>query len=108
MDISPEAERLSAHFADAPSIFTTSPLYRSLCPVVAHDPMSLGLLTQRRAGQQPSYLFFGAVHYLLLRGVQHRLRDFYPSITGGTAARPQDAGPVLLTSSAPTPASWVS
>lgn len=94
MDISPEFERLSAHFADAPSIFTTSPLYRSLCPVVAHDPTSLGLLTQRRTGQQPSYLFFGAVHYLLLRGVQHRLRDFYPSITA-TAARPQDAGPVL-------------
>lgn len=101
MDLSPEAARLSAHFADAPSVFTTSPLYRSLCPVVAHDPLSLGLLTRRRAGQQPSYLFFGAVHYLLLRGVQHRLRDFYPSVTGGTATGPQeegpqDAGPVLL------------
>lgn len=96
MDLSPEAERLSAHFDGAPPVFTTSPLYRSLCPVVAHDPLSLDLLMQRRTGQQPSFLFFGAVHYLLLRGVQHRLRDFYPSITGGTATRPQDAGPVLL------------
>jgi hypothetical protein len=96
MDASPEAERLSAHFAAAPSFFTSSPLYRSLCPVIAHDLLSLRLLMQRRAGQQPSYLFFGAVHYLLLRGIQHPLRDFYPSITGAAAARPQDAGPALL------------
>jgi hypothetical protein len=95
-DLSPEAERLSAHFTEAQSVFTTSPLYRSLCPVVARDPLSLHLLTRRRTGQQPSYLFFGAVHYLLLCGVQHRLRDFYPSITGGTAAAPRDAGPVLI------------
>jgi hypothetical protein len=96
MDVSPETEWLSAHFADAPSIFTTSPLYRSLCPVVARDPLSLRLLTRRRAGQQPSYLFFGAVHYLLLSGTQHQLRVFYPSVIGGTAARGQDAGPALL------------
>src|ERR1700734_2766178 len=96
MDVSPETEWLSAHFADAPSIFTTSPLYRSLCPVVARDPLSLRLLTRRRAGQQPSYLFFGAVHYLLLSGTQHQLRVFYPSVIGGTAAREQDAGPALL------------
>jgi hypothetical protein len=96
MNLSPEAERLSAHFTDAPSIFTTSPLYRSLCPVVAHDPLSLHLLTKRPVGQQPSYLFFGAVHYLLLRGSRHELRDFYPSVTAGTAGRPPDAGPALL------------
>ncbi len=96
MDMSWEIERLSEHFADGASIFTTSPLYQSLCKVVAQDQPILELLTQRRTGQQASYLLFGAVHYLLLSGVQHPLRDFYPSLVGAAGADPEDAGPVLL------------
>jgi hypothetical protein len=96
MYLSPEAERLSEHFADAPSIFTSSPLYRALCPAVARDPLCLSLLAQRRTGQQPSYLFFGAVHYLLLRGAQHPLRAYYASVAEAAPESPEDAGPVLL------------
>jgi hypothetical protein len=96
MDMSREIERLSEHFADGPSIFTTSPLYQSLCKVVAQDQPILELLMQRRMGQQASFLLFGAMHYLLLSGVQHPLRDFYPSLVGAAAADPRDAGPVLL------------
>jgi hypothetical protein len=81
---------------NAPSIFSTSPLYQALCPVVADDSLAVNLLTHRRPGQQPSYLFFGAVHDLLLGGAGHRLRDFYPSTSGTAAGRPQDAGPALL------------
>jgi hypothetical protein len=95
MDVSREHEWLAAHFAGAPSIFATSPLYQSLCPVIARDELALGLLSRRRPGQQPSYLFFGAVHYLLLRGAQHPLRGFYPSLAGEAAAPPRDAGPAL-------------
>jgi hypothetical protein len=91
-----EIEQLSEHFADGPSIFTTSPLYQSLCKVVAQDQSILELLTQRRKGQQASYLLFGAVHYLLLSGVQHPLGNFYPSLVNALADDPREAGPVLL------------
>ncbi|MFY1692755.1 DUF2332 domain-containing protein [Plantactinospora sp. WMMB782] len=91
-----EIDQLAGHFAAAPATFTTSPLYRALCPVVAGDRPTLELLTGRRPGQQASYLFFGAAHYLLLAGVGHPLRDFYPSLVGPAAAQPADAGPVLL------------
>ncbi|MEV5709025.1 DUF2332 domain-containing protein [Actinoallomurus sp. NPDC052274] len=93
---STEVMRLADHFRNAPSVFTSSPLYRSLCMSAADDRDLLEILTERRAGQQPSYLLLGAVHYLLLRGVRHRLRDFYPSLVGSAAADPNDAGPVFL------------
>jgi len=89
-------ERLARHFAEGQSIFITSPLYRSLCRTVAQDRPLLELLTWRRAGQQASYLFFGAVHYLLLGGAQHPLSAYYPSISGAAARDPADAGPALL------------
>jgi len=73
-------EPLAEHFAEGQSIFVTSPLYRSLCRTVAQDRPLLELLAQRRAGQQASYLFFGAVHYLLLGGAQHPLGAYYPSV----------------------------
>lgn len=88
-------QRLSEHFADAPSTFTTSPLYRELCPTVASERSILELLVDCRAGQQPSFLLFGAVHYVLLSGADHPLRDFYPSLAGAAAADPSGAGPFL-------------
>jgi len=91
-----EIEQLTEHFADGSSLFTTSALYQSLCKVVAQDQPILELLTQRQRGQQASFLLFGAVHYLLLSGVLHPLRDFYPSLVGTAAADPGKAGPVLL------------
>ena len=99
-----EIERLAGHFSHGSSIFVTSPLYRSLCRTVAQDPEILELLTGRRPGQQASYLFFGAVHYLLLRGARHPLAGYYPSLAGPAhaaagpahaAADPATAGPAL-------------
>ena len=93
---SQEIERLAEHFAEGPSIFTTSPLYQSFCKVIAQEQSILELLTQRQTGQQASYLLFGAIHYLLLNGVQHPLRDFYPSLVKEVTASPGEVGPVLL------------
>jgi hypothetical protein len=90
-----ETERLAQHFAQAPSIFVTSPLYRSLGPTVARDRPVLELLAKRRPGQQASFLFFGAVHFLLLGGAQHPLAAYYPSLAGPAAADPAGAGPTL-------------
>src|SRR5689334_20141695 len=96
VDMSPDIEALAEHFAGSPATFTTSALYRSLCPVVADDPATLELLTHRRTGQQASFLFFGVVHHLLLDGAPHSLRDFYPSVVGDAARDPAGAGPVLI------------
>jgi hypothetical protein len=96
VDVSGEIEQLAKHFRDSPVIFRTSPLYQALCPVVAGDRQVLTLLMERRRGQEASYLFFGAVHYLLLSGVPHPLRAFYSSLTAGAVASPDLAGPALL------------
>jgi hypothetical protein len=96
VDSSPDTEQLASHFASAAPGFASSPLYQSFCPAVAADSAVLRLLTQRRPGQQPSFLLFGAVHYLLLAGAQHPLRGYYPSLAGEGALDPGDAGPVLL------------
>ena len=77
-------------------IFVSSPLYRSLCRTVARDRSVLDLLAQRQPGQQASFLLFGAVHYLLLSGLQHPLSGYYPSLCGAAAADPSGAGPALL------------
>jgi hypothetical protein len=72
------------------------PLYHELGPVVAKDPELLTIAAQGRPGQMPVTLFFSAVHYLLLAGNPHELRDFYPSVVGSAARPPTGAGPVFV------------
>jgi hypothetical protein len=79
-----------------PTEFTTSPLYQSLSRTVAANGLLLDLAGRGRPGQYPTFLFFGAVHRLLLRGADHRLARFYPSIAGASALSPADAGPALV------------
>lgn len=87
--------RLRHAFANARE-FTTSPLYRSLSPVVAADDDLLRLAGQGRAGQYPTFLFFGAVHHVLLGGAPHELASYYPSIAGDQARPGAEAGPALV------------
>jgi hypothetical protein len=47
-------------------------------------------------GQYPTFLFFGAVHALLLAGADHPLARYYPSIVGDAALPSSEAGPALL------------
>jgi hypothetical protein len=96
MTESTEIDALAEHFGQAPAVFDTSPLYQALCLFVAADRELLELLELRRPGQQPSFLLFGAVHQLLLGGAEHRLRDYYPSMVGGAALDPAQAGPAFL------------
>jgi hypothetical protein len=60
-----------------------SKLYAQLSELVLADPEVLELAARTPVGQPPPNLFFGAVHYLLLRGVGHPLARFYPSLNGG-------------------------
>ncbi len=88
-------DALARKFSSAPE-FTPSPLYTALGQTVAGDPFLLGLAARIRAGQYPTFLFFGSVQYLLLGGVDHELAQFYPSIVGTDARPPAAAGPALV------------
>jgi len=89
--------QLAAAFGD-PTEFVTSPLYRALSRAVAADDGLLDLAGRGRPGQYPTFLFFGAVHHLLLAGAEHPLARFYPSVAGSRALPPDDpaAGPALV------------
>lgn len=69
---------------EQPAEFTTSPLYRSLCRTVACDDRLLDLASRGRPGQYPTFLFLGAVHRLLLRGADHPLAAYFPSVSRET------------------------
>ncbi|NBD26359.1 DUF2332 domain-containing protein [Paenibacillus glycinis] len=60
---------------------TSSPLYECLSLAAADDHGLLELAAQAGPGQPQPNMLSGAVHYLLLRGVDHPLRHFYPSLT---------------------------
>ncbi len=59
----------------------SSRLYEFLSLKIAEDNEILELASNAPEGQPSSNLLFGAVHYLLLKGKDHHLRDFYPSIS---------------------------
>ncbi|HEU5421082.1 MAG TPA: DUF2332 domain-containing protein [Streptosporangiaceae bacterium] len=90
-------EQLADAFRD-PTEFVTSPLYRALSRAVAADDGLLDLAGRGRPGQYPTFLFFGAVHHLLLGGAGHPLARFYPSLAGSRALSPDDpaAGQALV------------
>jgi hypothetical protein len=90
-----DRERARAAFS-RPTEFTTSPLYRSLSQTVAASESLLRLASLGQPGQYPTFLFFGAVHLLLLAGADHPLARYYPSIAGDQALPPDGAGPALI------------
>jgi hypothetical protein len=89
-----DRERVRRAFAN-PAEFTTSPLYRELSRTVAASEQLLDLAGLGRPGQYPTFLFFGAVHRLVLRGVAHPLAAYYPSVAGDAALPAAGAGPAL-------------
>lgn len=58
----------------------SSELYEKLSLNISSDEQILELASHARAGQPVPNLLFGAVHYLLLKGKNHPLKDYYPSI----------------------------
>jgi hypothetical protein len=68
---------------DAPVV--GSPLYEELGYGVARDPDLLRLAAETRPYQPAPNMLFAAVHYLLLGGAQHELREHYPSLANSAA-----------------------
>ncbi len=58
----------------------SSELYKNLSVQIAKDNDLLHLCLHAREGQPVPNLLFGAVHYLLLQGTDHELKEFYPSV----------------------------
>ncbi|MFD1021095.1 DUF2332 domain-containing protein [Thalassobacillus hwangdonensis] len=59
----------------------SSDLYRELSLQISEDRDLLQLSLSAREGQPIPNLLLGSVHYLLLKGYDHKLREYYPSIT---------------------------
>src|SRR5690625_2787487 len=58
----------------------SSELYGHLSLKIAEDKQILDLSSFAADGQPIPNLLFGAVHYLLLDGKEHMLRDYYPNL----------------------------
>ena len=58
----------------------SSELYEYLALKIAKDNELLDLCTYARQGQPVPNLLFGAAHFLLLKGNEHKLKEFYPSL----------------------------
>lgn len=59
----------------------SSELYEYLSIEISENDELLELCMNSREGQPVPNLLLGAVHYLLLRGEEHALKEYYPSIT---------------------------
>ncbi|PWW26866.1 hypothetical protein DFO73_10929 [Cytobacillus oceanisediminis] len=58
----------------------SSLLYEHLSIKISRDDNLLEICSNAREGQPIPNLLFGAVHYLLLKGKDHPLKEYYPSI----------------------------
>jgi hypothetical protein len=77
-----------------------SPLYEQIATAVAHDDEVLEFVRESPPAAHLPPVLLGAVHYLLLGGLDHPLGDVY---AGRSHA---DAGPLFLQCAATTGASW--
>ncbi len=72
-----------------------SPLYARLATGIRDDDEDLKALAARaRKGQPHANMILGAVHFLLLRGADHPLRNHYPDL-GGKAPQGEDPFPLF-------------
>ena len=86
--------RRFVHFADQ-ECGDYAPFYAHLARGIALDLDLLTIAAHTRSGQQAPNLLLAAVHELLLRGADHALAAFYPSVAHLTAAPPGDPMPAF-------------
>ncbi len=76
-----ELASIFRRFGEVEARKVKSPLYEQLSYGVAEDPEILDLLAMSPSEQPPPNLLYGSVHYLLLTGVSHPLKDYYPDLS---------------------------
>ncbi|WP_101842005.1 DUF2332 domain-containing protein [Halobacillus sp. Marseille-P3879] len=72
----------------------SSELYKNLSLHIAKDDPLRQLCLHAREDQPIPNLLFGAVHYLLLQGTDHELKEYYPSLRNGSR-REKDPFPLF-------------
>lgn len=72
---------------------TGSVLYARLAEGIGKDEELKALATHARPGQPHANMILGAVHFLLLRGANHRLKRFYGTVGGKVSAEGEDPFP---------------
>jgi len=72
-----------------------APLYVRLAEGIGGDPELRALAEAVQPGQPPANMLLGAVHYRLLRGADHELREFYPNLNGGRSVVDRDPFPAF-------------
>lgn len=68
----------------------SSPLYAEICGIVADEPALLELAALVPPERSRSNVFLASVHFLLLRGADHPLAEYYSSVAD-TPRDPDDA-----------------
>lgn len=72
---------------------TGSQLYSRLAEGIGQDDALKALAGRARAGQPHANMILGAVHFLLLRGAEHRVKRFYATVGGTESADGEDPFP---------------
>ncbi|HWU25982.1 MAG TPA: DUF2332 domain-containing protein [Rhizomicrobium sp.] len=72
-----------------------APLYARLAAGALSDPELHTLTDAVRPGQPAANMLLGAVHFVLLRGAQHPLRDFYANLGGRRTVDDADPYPLF-------------
>jgi hypothetical protein len=72
---------------------TGSLLYSKLAAGIGADAELKALAARAKPGQPHANLILGAVHFLLLRGADHPLKRFYPTVGGTVPAEGEDPFP---------------
>src|SRR5262245_46898664 len=72
---------------------TGSLLYSRISAGIGQDEELKELCAHARPGQPHANMILGAVHFLLLRGDDHRLRRFYGTLGGTVSAEANDPFP---------------
>jgi hypothetical protein len=70
-------------------------LYARLATGIGHDESLKGVAALARKGQPHANMLLGAVHFLLLRGADHPLKQFYLSVGGSARAEDEDPLPLF-------------
>jgi len=86
-----DREVLRAQFAAGGTWFHDSPLYQTLCGVVAGDDRLLELAAHARAGQRPLNLLMGATHMVVARDPSLPFARFFATVAGDAAEPPDGA-----------------
>jgi len=72
---------------------TGSPLYSRISTGIGESQELQALCKHARPGQPHANMILGAVHFLLLRGADHPLKRFYPTVGGAISTEDGDPFP---------------